>query len=201
MQHRGHSFGGVFVHLLSLLTLCITLGSLLASPAAAAPVNDVDAPTKMLFARACPSVADLGAIFTSKGAGENTVFYTSPVSAAQAGNFATGLSPRGYYFGNLVTFDDQMNWIDQCNGDPAEQNKMVPRISRAIASVTTGTAYIMIPQGSDPKAGNSIWVRDEFPTLMRSGCQKVVRVNPDDITSTSTIWKSGDPTDLPESTA
>ena len=201
MQHRGHSFRGVFIHLLSLLTLCVTLGTLLANPAAAAPVNDVDAPIKKLFGRACPTVDALGQYMTSQGAGENTVFYTSPATNQQASALSTTLSPKGYYYGNLVTRDQTYKWLDECGFSPTEQDKLVPRISRAIASITTGTAYILIPPGADPKAGSSIWVKHEFPTLMRSGCQKVIRVDPDDITATSTIWKSGDPTDLPESTA
>jgi len=202
MHFQSHSFDNVFIRLLSLLTICFTLSSIFGNPATAAPVNDADASVKKLFGRACPTVGAIGNYLTTQGAGDNTIFYTKPATAQQAQALSTTLSPRGTYFGGLVDNNAMLGWLDECGFAPTEQDKLIPRISRSLATVASGTAYILISAGQDPRAGGSIWVKHEFPTLMINGAvTKVVRVDPDDITASSTIWTQGDPTDLPASNA
>ena len=96
-----------------------------------------------------------------------------------------------------------LGWLDNCGFEPTEQDKLVPRISTAIAAAASGTAYVLISPGRDPRIGRSIWVVNEFPTLMRNGAiTSVVRIDPDDITQAPVqIWKRGDPVDLPASPA
>ncbi|KAJ4470238.1 hypothetical protein J3R30DRAFT_3241035, partial [Lentinula aciculospora] len=98
--------------------------------------------------------------------GPNTVFYTSPISAAQAGAIAKQLTPPGNFYSNLITSEMQLQWLEECGPGP-EQDKLVPRISEAIALASSDIAYLVIEEGTEPK-DTSIWVKYEFPALKRN---------------------------------
>jgi hypothetical protein len=205
VQHSG----GAFSRLLSFLTVSFVFAAFLGgAPTTAAPVKDVQVLHKTIFARACPAVTDIVPQLKAKGLAGNTVFYTRPVTNQQASSFAQTLTPLGQGYFSLVDFNQQMDWIDQCNligpgqTTAGEQDKLTLRISQALAEGATGTAYILIDAGADINAPGSIWGTVEFPTLQRNTMiTQVVRVDPANTGNSSPVWKAGDPITLPPSTA
>ena len=199
----------IFTRLLSFLAVSFVLVAFAGgAPATAAPVSDLQTAERKIFARACPAVNDLVPQLKAKGLAGNTIFYTKPVPARQASGFAGSLHPIGQGFFSLVSSNQQLDWIDQCNvvgagqNAPAEQNKLVPRISQALAQGATGTAYILISAGADINAPGTIWGTIEFPTLQRnSAITQVIRVDPENTNSQSVVWTGGDTPTLPPSTA
>ncbi|KAJ4470239.1 hypothetical protein J3R30DRAFT_3738390 [Lentinula aciculospora] len=137
--------------------------------------------------------------------GPNTVFYSSPVPAAQAGAVAQQLNPQGNYFSNLITSEMQLQWLEECGPGP-EQDKLTPRISKAIALASSGTAYLVIEQDKQPKS-TSIWMKDEFPTLQRNEqiteVKQVIYGDGDGkgLENAKVIWTKGQQPMLPASTA
>ena len=201
MRSSANSFADGLLRLASAFATFLLLINLFGNPASGAAIESKGISAKKLFERGvCPSVEEIADTLRQKGAGENTIFYTKPAISQNARALSTTLNPRGNSFSSLVTPDLLDTWLDACGFTPAEQEKLVPRISAALATAASGTAYILISPTQDPRAGTSIWVRCEFPTLMRNGAvTSILRVNPDDISSPPIeIWKAGDPVDLPE---
>ncbi|CAA7268963.1 unnamed protein product [Cyclocybe aegerita] len=180
-------------HLVALIILFTTTFATLSF---AAPI-DVSPDTSSLIARhgQCPSIDSMRQHIRNKGMSTNTVFYMKPASAMEAGGFAGTLTPPGKFFGSFVTFDDQMNWVDACGGNTAEQEKIVIHVSIALAREASGTAYILTKGAINP---TSIWTRYEFPALQRN--PRIIEVHEFNLdTQTYTlIWRGGDIPTLPE---
>jgi len=209
MRYSIQRSGDIFTRLLSFLAMSLVFAAFLGGAlTSAVPVNNLQTARRTIFARACPTVTDLVPHLQARGLGGNTVFYTKPMTNQQAQAFAATLHPPGQGFFSLVSFDDRMAWIDQCNepgpgqNKEGEQNKLTPRISQALAQGATGTAYILISAGADINAPGSIWGNVEFPTLQRNpAITEVIRVDAADPQSKTTVWNAGDPVTLPPSTA
>lgn len=200
MRPSTKSFADGLLRLASVFTTFLLLINLFGNSATGAAIGSKGISAKNLFERGlCPSIQTIVDTLRQRGAGDNTIFYTNPATSQNARALSTTLIPRGNYYGSLVTPDDFNTWMDACGFTPAEQDKLVPRISAAIATAASGTAYILISATQDPRAGTSIWVRCEFPTLMRNGAvTSIRRVDPNDISKPPIeIWRTGDPVDLP----
>jgi len=209
MRYSVQYSGDIFTRLLSFLAVSLIFGAFVGgAPTSAVPVNDLQTAHRTIFARACPAVTDIVPTLKAKGLSGNTVFYTNPVTNQQASSFAATLNPFGQGYFSLVDFNQQMNWIDQCNApgpgqsSAGEQDKLTLRISQALAQGATGTAYILINAGADINAPRTIWGTIEFPTLQRNtAITQVIRVDPANFGSQSPVWNAGDTPTLPPSTA
>ena len=180
----------------STLALLVQLLSLIAfwgiftNTAVAAPAGD-------LQARACPSAGELARQFTNQGVGENTVFWTGPKKVNRIQAFSSSLTPKGKWYDDVINDKVMQDLKNLCGSDRDEQWKIVQRISEGLAIASSDTAYVLIAKGEDPKQGDSVWKRVEFPALMRNTLiKKIVRVDPADISSTSVIWTPKDGVDL-----
>jgi len=129
----------------------------------ASPVGGIE------YARApdaCPSTAEIATYLKQHTkVGDNTVFYSAPVPSRQASDFAK--TKHGHSYPDLINNEILFHFLDLCGHTPAEQDKLIPRISEAIAEASTGTAYVLISGKQPPKEG-SIWVKVEFPALKRN---------------------------------
>jgi hypothetical protein len=125
----------------------------------------------------CPSLSTIET-YAKTRVSTNTVFYTGSASAQQASNFAATLEPKGVTYSDAFPHEQFLAWIDECGVGP-EQDKLVPRMSEALALATRGTAYVLLPAGQaiDPK---KIWSTAEYPALQKNGVE-VWAVNSKDV--------------------
>ena len=190
MRISKRSSFALLVQLLSLIAFWGIFSTTLSNTAVAAPAGD-------LQARACPTAGDLARQFTAQGVGDNTVFWTGPKKVDRILAFSSSLTPKGKWYEDVVNDKLMQNLKNLCGSDRDEQWKIVQRISEGLALASSETAYMLIEKGQNPKEGESVWKRIEFPTLMRNTLiKKIVRVDPDDISTTSVIWTPKDGVDL-----
>lgn len=202
MRATSSSKVSTLIRLLLLLVTGLLIGSIHGHSASAIAVGKPNVSHKSLFARSCPTVQSIGDQLKANGAGDDTVFYTKPAASFQADAFARSLQPPGKYWGNIVDLNMWDIWLEQCQFDGSQQDKIAPRCSEALAAVATGTAYVMIGPSEDitgarPNGRRSTWGANEFPTLMRNEkIAKIVRVDPDNVANQITVWTQGDPITL-----
>jgi hypothetical protein len=190
-QSLQHSFS--MGHLIALIIL---FTATFATLTIAAPI-DISSNTSSLIARngQCPTIDSMRAHIRSRGMTTNTVFYTKPASSMEATGFAASLTPPGKFFGNLITFEDQMDWVDKCGSNAKEQEKIAIRVSIALAREAAGKAYVLTHGTINPA---SIWMKYEFPALQRN--LRIVEVHEFnlDTQAYTLIWTGGSPPALPE---
>jgi hypothetical protein len=134
------------------------------SPSSSKPASQPPSRPTSPLPNTCPSAEWIANYLKQKHPGwngENTVFYSKPATAQSAGVLAG--TKQGKYYGSLVTLDMILDFTDKC-GPGTQQDLIVPRVSKAIALLSSGTAYVILDP-NQPPAATSIWMVDEFPTL------------------------------------
>ena len=157
----------------------------------------VAAPAGDLEARACPTAGEPARQSINKGIGENTVVWTGPKKVDRILAFSSSLNPKGKWYDDVMNDKVMQNLKNLCGSDKDGMWKVGQRVSEGFALASNDTAYMLIAKGQDPKEGESVWKRIEFPVLMRNTLIKqIVRVDPEDVSTTSIIWTPKDGIDL-----
>ncbi|KAJ3741726.1 hypothetical protein DFH05DRAFT_244739 [Lentinula detonsa] len=103
--------------------------------------------------------------------GNNTLFYSSPITTQIALDFAKVTSSPKLFpeLPKFVVIRDDFpvlnTWRLMCGG--TQSSKLVPRLSKAMALASKHKAYVLVGKNSPPRH-TSIWWLDELPTLQRN---------------------------------
>lgn len=190
--------------------LLLLLGSLFATSVLALPTGDIPQRSNPLEPRgqcvsrprspglppSVPSTQQIKdcATRTGKG-GPNTVFYSGGVGIAQARQLSDSIG--GTYFDNFI---DHTWMLDQGRGLTATQIDIFQkRISAAMAEMSTGTTYIVLPADSTLTPPGSTWTTIEYPLLERSGhVREIVRVHDGSGSGRTVVWTPANGITTPE---
>ncbi|KJA25119.1 hypothetical protein HYPSUDRAFT_85600 [Hypholoma sublateritium FD-334 SS-4] len=162
----------------------------------AAPVDTSVHDTSALYRRVrqCPSIETIQQHIRPNVSPAHTVFYTKSATHSDARSFAGNLQPQASFFGSVTTWETILDWIAECEPGP-EQDRVIPRISIALAREAKGIAYLIT---SGPIRGDSIWMHYEFPALQRNA--KITSVTQYDLNTGmyTVIWNAGSTPTLQE---
>ncbi|KAI9784926.1 MAG: hypothetical protein M1816_000562 [Peltula sp. TS41687] len=150
------------------------------------PTGDTSPRDGKVVARATPPLPTLAECKQQLNvAKDNSLFYSGPGGfAKKAKKWATDNKP-GYKILGQQWKDTK--WQDQWQNDEDVSFKFFDLASQAMAELSTGTVYVMLPSdtsGTDWWKG-TVWDRAEWPNIKHA--DRIIRVNPDN-DKQETIW-------------
>ncbi|KAI0172912.1 hypothetical protein GGR52DRAFT_428207 [Hypoxylon sp. FL1284] len=174
------------MQLLSFLKTAVLASLAVTSIAVPVPVNtgDVSIDSRELIDKRTPPVPTVEQCKEQLNVAPNTsMFYSGPGSyAAKALKAINDSNGRPYLEGYklLSRMWKDSKFPDQWQDDAAASKEFFDNASQAMAELTSGTAYVMLPQdeGTNWYSG-SVWDRKEWPNIPED--VRVIRINPNNL--------------------